>query len=76
MKKTIIDLITIAEQTENIDIANAILKDVAYLIYTFADTINCPCNWRDIAEELAEEYKDNTYIYEALQLWEYEEEYT
>lgn len=74
MKKTIIDLITIAEQTENIDVANAILKDVAYLIYTLADTINCPSNWRSIAEELAEEYKDNIYVYEALQLWEYEED--
>lgn len=74
MKKTIMNLIAIAEQTDDIDIANAILKDVAYLIYALADTINCPSNWRSIAEELAEEYKDNTYIYEALQLWNYEEE--
>lgn len=74
MKKTIIDLITIAEQTEDVDIANAILKDVAYLIYTLADTINCPSNWRNITEELAEEYKDNIYIYEALDLWNYQTE--
>lgn len=72
MKKTIKNLIAIAEQTEDLNIQEAILKEVAYLIYVFATTINCPSNWRDIAEELAEEYKDNNDIYEALQLYEYE----
>ena len=75
MKKTIKNLIAIAEKTEDIDIQYEILKEVAYLIYEFANTVNCPSNWRDIAEELAEEYSTIEYqwIYEALRLWDYAE---
>lgn len=73
MKETIKNLISIAEQTENIDTQYAILEEVKNLIYKLATTYNCPSNWRSIAEELAEEYKDNNFIYETLQLWDYAE---
>lgn len=73
MKQTIKNLINIAEQTENIDTKYEILEEVKSLIYKLATTYNCPSDWRDIAEELAEEYKDNQDIYEALQLWDYAE---
>ena len=41
------------------------------LIEQFAETINCPSNWRSIGEELAEEYKDNSWVYDELELWNY-----
>lgn len=73
MKETIKNLINIAEKTENIDTKYEILEEVKNLIYQLATTYNCPSNWRDIAEELAEEYKNNSFVYETLQLWDYVE---
>ena len=73
MKETIKNLINIAEKTENIDTKYEILEEVKSLIYQLAITYNCPSNWRDIAEELAKEYANNSFIYEALQLWDYVE---
>ena len=73
MKETIKNLINIAEQTENIDTKYEILEEVKNLIYKLTTTFNCPSDWRDIAGELAEEYKENKFIYEILQLWDYAE---
>lgn len=73
MKETIKNLISIAEKTENIDTKYAILDEIENLIYKLATTCNAPSNWRDIAEELAEEYSNNSFIYEALQLYDYTE---
>lgn len=75
MKEIIINLINIAEQAEKIDTQYKILDEVQSLIYQLATTINCPSNWRSIAEELTKEYNtpDKQWIYEALQLWDYEE---
>lgn len=73
MKEIIKNLISIAEKTENIDTKYAILDEIKSLIYKLATTYNCPSNWRDIAEELAEEYADNSFIYEVLQLYDYTE---
>ena len=75
MKKIIKNLISIAEKTENLDTKYEILNEIKNLIYTFAIAYNCPSNWRDIAEELAEEYADNSFIYEALQLYDYAEQF-
>ena len=72
MKKTIKNLINTAQKTKNLNIKDAIFNDVKDLIYQFAITHNCPSNWRNIAEELAEEYKNNPDVYEALNLWDYE----
>lgn len=71
MKETIKNLINIAVKTEDLDIKDAILNEIKNLIYELATTYNCPSNWRDIAEELAEEYLNNNDIYEALNLWNY-----
>lgn len=73
MKEIIKNLINIAEKTKDIDMQLEILDEVKNLIYELARTINCPSNWRDIAEELAEEYADNNFVYESLQLWDYAE---
>ena len=72
MKRIIKRLIRLAEATEDFDTRESLLKEVRDLINELVTTYNAPSNWRDIAEELAEEYKDNNDIYEALHLWEYE----
>ena len=72
MKITIKRFISIAEQTEEFITRERILNEIKDLVSTLAMTYNCPSNWRYIGEELAEEYKNNHDIYEALQLWEYE----
>ena len=73
MKEIIINLINVAEHTKNFDTKEEILKEIKNLIYKLATTYNAPSDWRYIAEELAEEYKNNSFVYEMLQLWDYEE---
>ena len=48
-----------------------LLEDCKKLIYQFAITINCPSNWREIGEELASCIKENNWVYDELQLWDY-----
>lgn len=57
----------------NIDEAYELIRFTKDLIDKFAETINCPSNWRSIGEELAKEYKDNSWIYDELELWNYSE---
>ena len=61
------------ENLNFIDEATDLLRFVRGLIQQMATTINCPSNWRDIGTELAEEYKDNSWIFDELELWNYEE---
>ena len=67
MEQTIRLMIEQAETEENY----SLIGYVKQLIDEFATTINCPSNWRDIGEELAEEYKDNSWVYDELELWNY-----
>ena len=77
MKEIISDMIGQAVYYKNtlglIDEAYDLIRFVRDLIDKFAGTINCPSNWRSIGEELVEEYKDNPWIYDELELWNYEE---
>lgn len=77
MKETIKDMIEKAiwyyEQIDRVDEAYELIRFVRELIDKFAETINCPSNWRSIGEELAEEYKDNSWVFDELELWNYEE---
>ena len=77
MKETIKDMIEKAiwyyEQIDRVDEAYELIRFVRELIDKFAETINCPSNWRDIGTELATEYKDNSWIFDELELWNYEE---
>ena len=57
-----------------IDEAYDLIRFTRDLIDKFAETINCPSNWRSIGEELAEEYKDNSWIYDELELWNHVDE--
>lgn len=78
MKETIKDMIEKAiwyyEQIDRVDEAYELIRFVRNLIREFADTINCPSNWRDIGTEIAIEYKDNSWVFDGLELWNYEEE--
>lgn len=78
MKNTIKDMIEKAiwyyEQIDRVDEAYELIRFVRELIDKFAETINCPSNWRDIGTELAEEYKNNSWVFDELELWNYEEE--
>ena len=77
MKETIKDMIEKAiwyyEQIDRVDEAYELIRFVRELIDKFAETINCPSNWRDIGTELAAEYKDNSWVFYELELWNYEE---
>ena len=55
------------------DESRELLQYAAQLREQMAMTINWPSNWRSIGTELAEEYKDNTWIFDELELWNYEE---
>ena len=62
------------ENLNFIDEAYDLLRFVSKLIFQLATTMNCPSDWRDIGSELAKEYKDNPWVYEELELWDYEED--
>lgn len=78
MKETIKNMIEKAiyymDVLGNRDEAYELIRFVRDLIREFADTINCPSNWRDIGTEFSEEYKDNSWVFNELELWNYEEE--
>jgi hypothetical protein len=64
----IVDMISKAEETHDIDLITYIKR----LINQFIITINCPSNWRTIALSLSAKYDSNSWVYEQLELWEYE----
>ena len=70
MKDRIIEMIEKAEDEQDFDLTK-IAKD---LIDELAGTYNAPSDWRSIGGEIEKEYKNNKWIYESMNLWEYEEE--
>lgn len=64
LKETIRELIEIAMNEENYLTRESIMEKVRDIIDILQDTINAPSNWRDIKEELQEEYKnENDVLY-------------
>ena len=59
------------ETIKSIDEAYELIRFIRDLIEEFAETINCPSNWRDIGSKLAEEYDPSTWVWEELELWNY-----
>lgn len=57
-----------AETEENY----SLIGYVKQIIDEFAETINCPSNWREIGEKLAKEYDCNSWVYRELELWNHE----
>ena len=62
MKGIIRNILDKAYEEKGLDLAN-IAND---LMEKLANTCNCPSNWRNVLEELYEEYKDNEWIIEAV----------
>ena len=62
MKDIIRNILDKAYEEKDLDLAN-IASD---LMGELASTYNCPSNWRDILEELYEEYKNNDWIIESF----------
>ena len=62
MKEIIKNMLDKAFEENDLDLAN-ISND---LMDKLASTVNCPSNWRNILDELYEEYKDNECIIEAV----------
>ena len=62
-------MINEAERNEDYNL----IEYVKDLILKFANTINCPSNWRNIGETLAEVYDANNWVYVELELWNYED---
>ena len=62
MKGIIRNILDKAYEEKDLDLAN-IAND---LMGKLANTFNCPSNWRNVLEELYEEYKDNEWIIEAV----------
>lgn len=69
MKDIIIEMIDQAEEFENCELIETIRK----LINKFVTTINCPSDWRSIGKELANKYSVDSWVYESLQLWDFED---
>lgn len=75
MKNIVKSIIKTAQECKDAgdyDIAFKLAEIVEDLIYKMEITINCPSNWRDIGEELAEEYHGDDWIMENCKLYEYE----
>ena len=62
MKGIIRNILDKAYEEKDLDLAN-IAND---LMEKLANTFNCPSNWRNILDELYEEYKDNEWIIGAV----------
>lgn len=74
IKEMIEKAIYYKETIGSIDEAYELIRFVRDLIHEIVETINCPIEWRRIGEEIAEEYKDNSWIYDELELWHYIED--
>jgi hypothetical protein len=45
------------------------MENIKQLLIVLAQTINAPYNWREIGEELKNEFDENDWEYEQLELW-------
>lgn len=67
MEQTIRNMINQAETEENY----SLIEYARQIVDELATTINCPSNWRNIGEKLAEEYYSDSWVYENMELWNY-----
>lgn len=68
MENIIREMIESANNHHDYEMANAVYK----LLSQFASTFNCPSNWRDLGEHMAEEYNRNDWVMENCKLWDFE----
>lgn len=70
MEQTIRNMINQAETEENY----SLIEYAKQIVDKLATTINCPSNWRNIGEKLADEYDYDSWVYENMELWNYVED--
>ena len=51
----------------------ALINYAKQIVDELAMTFNAPSNWRDIGEELANEYDESDWVYEEMELWNHKE---
>ena len=69
MENIIIGMIDYAKKKDDYELLEMIEK----LVSTMAITINCPSTWRSIGEMLCERYDSESWVYENMNLWNYED---
>lgn len=69
--KEMIEKARLYDSLSFIDESRVLLKFVRNLIDEMSGTYNCPSDWRCIGEEIATEYKNDKFVYEGLELWDY-----
>ena len=69
MKQTIINIIEDAKSSHD----ETMMMHIKMLIRKFSDTMNCPSDWRDIGRILYNMYFNDNWVFESLELWDYEE---
>lgn len=57
-----------AEENNDFDLAD----DAYEILSELAGTFNAPSNWRNIGEELAEEFGNNNWVMDNCKLYEFE----
>lgn len=68
MKEIIKEMVINANNHHDFELAESVYK----LLSELAGTFNAPSNWRDIGEELAEEFNGNDWIMDNCRLYEFE----
>ena len=69
METILFDMIEQAEREENYDL----IKYAKEIVDKFAATINAPSNWRYFYMELLRKYDSSSWVYEEMELWNYED---
>ena len=69
METILFNMIAQAEREENYDLIQY-AKDI---VDTLAITINAPSNWRYFYEKLLMIYDEGSWVYEEMELWNYQD---
>lgn len=68
VEEVIRNMIESANSYQDEDMAEAVYN----LLSQFAQTFNCPSNWRNLGEQMAQEYAENDWVMEKCKLWDFE----
>ena len=69
METILFNMIAQAEREENYDL----IQYAKEIVDTLAITINAPSNWRYFYMELLRKYDSSSWVYEEMELWNYED---
>lgn len=66
IKSMIATIIDAEEKDTNQFVIEDMVVNLKQLLNIFEETINCPSNWRDLREELQEEFEADQFILDIL----------